>query len=374
MSIAERVRDSVWPRRGVAGRLGYVALRPLSGLFGLAVGLRGLGYRIGVLRTRRAAIPVVSVGNLAVGGTGKTPLTLWLARALAARGLRTAILSRGYGGSAGGVTIVSRGDGPQVGPDLVGDEPVMLAKSFGGPVLTAPRRIDGAAAAAELGCQVIVLDDGFQHRAIARVFDLVLMDGRRGPLLPAGPLREPLDAVRRADALVLVDRDDADTLVPPPPFDRPIFRMRLEAVALVESVERRWHERPLGALAGRRVVAVTGIARPEAFYALLRRWDVVIQEVFEYPDHHRYTAEDWQQVARGGHGADLIVTTEKDLVKLEAFPFATGKLVALRIAPQVERAEQLLAAILTAIGASPGPTPEDEREIRPPSETSRGTP
>jgi tetraacyldisaccharide 4'-kinase len=107
MSLAEQVRDRVWPRRGVAGRLGYVALRPLSGLFGLAVGLRGLGYRTGVLRTRRAPIPVVSVGNLAVGGTGKTPFTLWLAGALTARGLRTAILSRGYGGTAGGVTIVS---------------------------------------------------------------------------------------------------------------------------------------------------------------------------------------------------------------------------------------------------------------------------
>jgi tetraacyldisaccharide 4'-kinase len=198
---------------------------------------------------------------------------------------------------------------------------------------------------------VIVLDDGFQHRAIARAFDIVLMDGRGGPLLPAGPLREPLVALQRADALVLVDRDEVAPLDPPASFDRPRFRMRLEAAGLVESVERRWIERSLGELAGRRVVAVTGIARPNAFYALLRRWDVVIDEVFEYPDHHRYTAEDWQQIARGGHGADLIVTTEKDLVKLEAFPFATGKLVALRIAPQVENAEQLLAAILAAIGA-----------------------
>jgi tetraacyldisaccharide 4'-kinase len=350
MSLADRLRDTVWSRRGVAGQLGYLALRPLSSLFGLGVGLRGLGYRIGVLRAQRAAIPVVSVGNLAVGGTGKTPLTLWLARALAAQGLRTAIVSRGYGGAAHGVTVVSRGEGPAAGPEQVGDEAVMLAKSFAGPVITAARRIDGAAAAAQLGCAVVVLDDGFQHRAIDRAFDLVLVDGRRGPLLPAGPLREPLAALRRADAVVLVERDDADAAAPPLTIARPVFRMRLQAVALVESVGRLWRERPIAQLAGRRVVAVTGVARPEGFYALLRRWEAVVTEVFEYPDHHPYTAEDWQRIARVGHHADLIVTTEKDLVKLEAYPFATGKLVALRIAPQVERAEELISAILAASG------------------------
>jgi len=349
MSLGERVRCTVWTRRGVTGRLGYLALRPLSSVFAIGVGLRGLGYRVGVLRTRRAPIPVVSVGNLAVGGTGKTPVTLWLARMLAARGMRVGILSRGYGGSARGVTVVSRGGGPEVGPELVGDEPVMLAKSFAGPVFTAARRVDGAAAAAAEGCQVVVLDDGFQHRAIARAFDLVLVDGRRGPLLPAGPLREPLAALRRADAIMLVGGEDADATASPLAVALPTFRMHLEAVALVESIERRWRERPIGQLATRRVVAVTGVARPEGFYALLRRWEAVIGDVFEYPDHHRYTREDWQQIARRGHEADLIVTTEKDLVKLEAFPFATGKLVALRIAPEVERAEELIAAMLAKI-------------------------
>jgi len=360
MSLGELVRETVWQRRGVAGQLGYLALRPLSGLFGIGVGLRGLGYRIGVLRTRRAAMPVVSVGNLAVGGTGKTPVALWLARTLAARGIRVGLLSRGYGGSARGVVVVSRGEGPEMGPDVVGDEAVMVAKSFAGPVITAPRRIDGAAAAAELGCELLVLDDGFQHRAIARAFDLVLVDGRRGPLLPAGPLREPLGALRRAHAVLLVERDETDAVTPPLARTVPTYRMHLEAVSLVESVERRWRERPIGQLATQRVVAVTGVARPEGFYALLRRWEAVIDEVFEYPDHHPYTREDWQQIARRGHSADLIVTTEKDLVKLEAFPFATGKLVALRIAPQVERAEELVAAILSTTGLQTHPV-EDHR-------------
>ena len=137
MSAGERMLESVWEREGWAGRLGSLALRPASGIFGAAVALRNFGYRIGVLRSTVAPLAVVSVGNLAVGGTGKTPLTLWIARALAARGLPCGILLRGYGGEAAGVTVVSRGHGAEVGPRQVGDEAVMLAKSFDGPVVTA---------------------------------------------------------------------------------------------------------------------------------------------------------------------------------------------------------------------------------------------
>lgn len=347
MSIVERIRGTVWPRRSVAGKIGYLALRPLSSLFGVGVGMRGLAYRAGLLRARSAPIPVISVGNLAVGGTGKTPMTLWLARTLMARGIPTAIVSRGYGGSTPGVAIVSPGADAPCTPDLVGDEPVMLAKSFSGPVITARRRLAGALAAARLGCRVIVLDDGFQHRALVRAFDLVLVDGRRGPLLPAGPMREPLAALRRADAVVLLEGEEPPD---PVPANVAVHRMQLEAVALVESRERQWVERPLGDLATRRVLAVSGIERPDRFYRAISRWDAVIADVFEYPDHHCYTAEDWQQIGRRGHAVDLIVTTEKDLVKLEAFPFATGKLVALRIAPRVERAEELIGAVLAKTG------------------------
>ncbi len=352
MSLSERVRGTVWPRRGVGGALGYMALRPLSELFGIGVSLRGLAYRLGVLRVHRAAVPVISVGNLVVGGTGKTPFTLWLGRKLAARGLRVAILSRGYGGSASGVTVVSRGNGPEVDPALVGDEAVMMAKSFSGLVITAPRRIEGAAAAVRLGCDVVVLDDGFQHRAIARAFDLVLLDGRHGPLLPAGPLRERLGALRRADAVVLLEHED--TPMPRIPggaaAGKPIYRMRLEPSELVETVGRQWRARPLGDLAGKRVVAVVAVARPEGFYQLLRRWEATIAEVFEFPDHHRYGPTDWQQIARHSRDADLVVTTEKDLVKLEVFPFAVGKLVALRIVPHVDGAEELIDAALAKAG------------------------
>jgi tetraacyldisaccharide 4'-kinase len=355
VTLETHFRETVWPRRGALGHAEATALRPLSALFGLGIGLRGLGYRLGLLASRRAPIPVVSVGNLAVGGTGKTPVTLWLAEGLRARGARPAIVSRGYGGSASGVTVVSRGAGPEVGPDVAGDEPVMLAKSFAGAVVVSARRLEGVVAAAALGCDVAVLDDGFQHRALARDFDLVLLDGRRGALLPAGPFREPPHAVGRADAVLLVARDADEAVAPPPGLRVAAYRATLEAGAVVESVAGTWHAHAMGRLAGRRVIAVTGIARPEPFYALLQRWDATIEEVFEYPDHHRYTIEQWHRIARRGHDVDLVVTTEKDLVKLEAFPFAIGKLVALRVAPDVQHGAALLDDVAARVGLPPRP-------------------
>ncbi len=351
MTLTERVRRDVWPRETLRGRLGYAALRPLSGLFGVGVSLRNLGYEVGLLRARRAQVPIVSVGNLVVGGTGKTPLALWLGRALLARGLRVGIVSRGYGGSAAGVTIVSRGDGPLVGPGEVGDEPVMLARSFPGAVVTAARRVEGAAAAAALGCEVVVLDDGFQHRAIARDYDIVLLDGSSGPLLPAGPWREQVAGLRRADAIVIPE--SAPPAMPLAAAGKPLYRMRVRPTTLVEAVGGRWQERSLTDLTGRHVVAVCGIARPERFYEIVRQWEAVIAEVFEYPDHHQYTHADWQRIARGSRAADLVVTTEKDLVKLDTFPFATGNLVALRIEAEIERGEELIDAVMKVIKSEP---------------------
>lgn len=347
----ETLREAIWTQRGTIGRLGSLALRPLSGLFGLGVGVRNLGYRVGLLRVQRAPMPIVSVGNLVVGGTGKTPFTLWLSQCLAERGLRVGILLRGYRGTSKGVAVVSRGQGPEMEPSVVGDEAVMLAKSFRGPVVTSARRVDGAAVLAKMGCEVVVLDDGFQHLAIERVFDIVLVDERTGPLLPAGPAREGPGALRRADAVMLVSRGDSagPAEAPRSAAGKHVHRVRFEASELVETAGRQWRKVPLGSLAGRRVVAVVGVANPASFYDLLRGWDATIDDVFEFPDHHRYTHTDWQNISRSGLQADLVVTTEKDLVKLGEFPFATGKLVALRIVPQVERCEELIEAVLARV-------------------------
>src|SRR5512140_1203170 len=134
-SVTQHIREAVWDRRGVRGWAGWLALQPASAVFASGVALKNLGYRIGLLRAHRAKIPVLSGGNLAVGGTGKTPMTLWLARQLAARGVKVAILLRGYSGAAKGATVVSRGAGPEVDVAAAGDEAVMLAKCFDGVVL-----------------------------------------------------------------------------------------------------------------------------------------------------------------------------------------------------------------------------------------------
>jgi tetraacyldisaccharide 4'-kinase len=351
-SVEQSFRDIVWARRGVRGWAAWLALQPASALFATAVAARNLGYRIGLLRVHRAAIPVVSVGNLSVGGTGKTPMTLWLARRLAATGNRVAILQRGYSGTASGATVVSTGNGPEVAIESVGDEAVMLAKCFSGVVVTARKRVEGVAAAAALGCQVVILDDGFQHRALARDFDLVLINGRGGASLPAGPMRERPAALRRADAVALVAKGVEEFVASP--ITKPTFRVAFRAHSLVESDGGRWRELPLNILSGRRVAAVCGIADPSSFYATIRQWDAEIGEIFEYPDHHRYAPSDWQAITRGSHDVEFIVTTEKDLVKLERFPFAKGKLVALRIEPDIENGDALVRMVCERAGLNPG--------------------
>ncbi len=229
----------------------------------------------------------------------------------------------------------------------------MLAKCFAGVVLTARRRFEGVAAAQGLGCDLVVLDDGFQHRSLARDFDLVLINSRRGGVLPAGPLRERRAALKRADAVVFVVKDDE---VPPAPrgllarLKKPVFVVRFAPTALIESDGGHWRELPLGLLSGRRIAAVAGIADPTPFYTTVRQWETQLEEIFEFPDHHRYTRADWQAISRGTRDVELIVTTEKDLVKLESFPFARGKLVALRIAPAVENADALVRMIGERVG------------------------
>lgn len=354
-TLSQTIRDVVWERRGLAGRAGWLALQPLTALFAAGVGLRDLGYRVGALRPRVSALPVVSVGNLTVGGTGKTPLTLWLARRLAARGHRVGILSRGYRGTATEPTIVSRGDGLEVPVELVGDEAAMLAKCFAGPVITARRRVAGVRLARTLGCDVVVLDDGFQHRALARDFDLVVVSSRHGGMLPSGPMREPWSALRRADAVALAIRgeEEGPPLLPPAAAALPLgkFVVRFRPDSLVVSSAGLWEEIPIGRISGARVTAVSGIAEPSAFYQTLRGWGADVKEIFEFPDHHAYTSEDWQRMSRHTQAVDFVVTTEKDLVKLERFPFAKGKLVAVRLEPEVDRAGMLLDAIERKIAA-----------------------
>ncbi len=351
MSRLARAIESLWDAPGLAARLGRAALGPAAGLYAAGVGLRNAAYAIGMLQSRAAAVRTVSIGNLRVGGTGKTPLTRWLAAEVSARGVAAAIVSRGYGGSRREPHVV--GDGSAVASTVAesGDEAVMLARTSGVPVVAGVDR----AAAAELavvrfGSRLLLCDDAFQHRALRRDLDLVLIDagerGGLGRLLPAGPLREPLRALERADVVLVRARDDAEGEPPPARPGQLVLRVRFAPHALVQPRPGGWEELGLAALAGQRVLALSGVARPAPLYDTLGDWQAELVHVLEYPDHHRYDAHDWQVISAAAKDVDLVVTTEKDLVKLEAFPFARGKLVALALGVTVENAPALVARVV----------------------------
>lgn len=275
-------------------------------------------------RAKRLSRPVISVGNLHWGGAGKTPVVAAIARHLTRRGLRTAILSRGYGRQGKGVRVVSVGEGPLLGPLVAGDEPVLLAGDLPGvAVVVGSERYEAGRHALERidpPPQVFLLDDGFSHLGLFRDIDLVVFPAddplAGGKLLPGGRLREPLAAMRRADAALMVGMDEAgarqlgDSLQPFG-FTGPSFSCRLEALAA-----QRVDGEPLSP--GTRVLLVAAIARPERVVAAARQAGFPLAEVLTFPDHHSYPARSLRQIetAFEESGAEAILTTSKDRVKL----------------------------------------------------------
>lgn len=282
-------------------------LLPLSGLFYLISGLRRLAYRHGLLPVASLPVPVIVVGNISVGGTGKTPLTLWLVEMLQAAGYRPGIVSRGYGGRQRGPCAVT----PASDPAEVGDEPLLLAQRAQVPVFIGRRRPAAARALLQAypATDVIVADDGLQHYALGRDVEIAVVDGVRrfgnGRLLPAGPLRE---LPRRLDAVdaVVVNGGTTDWLR----AASPIFRMQLKPVRL-RRLQHPNDTRGLDWLRGRKISAVAGIGHPGRFFALLRDLGAVVTP-YPFPDHHAFRLEDLP--------AGTVVMTEKDAVK--CVPFA----------------------------------------------------
>jgi tetraacyldisaccharide 4'-kinase len=302
-------------------------------------------------------IPVISVGNLTVGGTGKTPLTAWIAGRLLEEGRRPAVVSRGYGGSSGrGPCIVSRGAGPLLPAAVAGDEPVLLARLLPGVrVVVGSDRVAGARAAREAGADVLVLDDGFQHRRLARDLDLVLLDSHDPfgayRLLPSGPLREPVASLKRAHAVILTRSRPGE----PFPFLERVIRRHAGQVPVLRAghrptgfVDAAGSVRPPPA----RAVAFCGIGSPDAFLVDLVREGVEVLEERRFPDHHRFRAAELTEITALAqrHGA-VPVTTEKDLVRLPA-PDALPGLLALRIEAEPHEPERLHALLLGALGRS----------------------
>ncbi len=336
--------------RGPAAAAYRCAARPLAWAYGAGVAARRFAYERGLLRSERVPAPVLSVGNLTAGGVGKTPFVEWLARRLLRAGRRPAIVSRGYrAGDAG-----------------ENDEFRVLAQNLPDAAhVAAPRRARGARAAIDkYGADCIILDDGFQHLALRRELDIVLVDATRplgnGALLPCGILREPPRQLRRAGAVVLTRSDLVDAVE----RDRLAERLADWApqAAFAYSAHRPEELTPLPGgpaqepewLAGKRVFWFCGIGNPPAFVRTLERLGAELVGGEAFPDHYAYRPSDAARLARQARDcrAELMVTTQKDQVKLAAFREPDPPAYALRVALQVVQGEaELWDAVERALAA-----------------------
>lgn len=321
-------------------------LRPWSAAYRLIFAARRGLFRLGVHRRVRVARPVIVVGNLTVGGTGKTPLVLWLVARLGEAGRRPGIVTRGYGGAQRVPRVIGVSDDPAV----VGDEPLLLARRGGVPVAVGRNRPAAAQLLIQAGCDVVVSDDGLQHDALARDCEIVVVDAARGfgngRLLPAGPLRELPERLDTVDAVVVNGGAATD-----PPLKSPMgFGMQLraqEAVALAGNCHR-----PLATFAGVTVHAVAGIGNPQRFFDLLRASGIVVIE-HALADHAHIEAADIS-FADG----NPVLMTEKDAVKCARLADERHWFVPIDASMRVADATALLAIVFRHIGVhQPG---EDE--------------
>jgi len=305
----------------------------LSFFYGWAVSLRIFLYAHGIFRSRTLPCKVLSVGNLTLGGTGKTPFACLVAEMIKAKGYRVAVLSRGYEGKfSGPIGLVSDGERVIMNAQQAGDEPYLLAAKLKGvPVIVGKNRwLSGKYAVNRFQTQVVVLDDGYQHLPLKRDLNFLLIDSSspfgNGYLFPRGVLREPMEQMVRADALILTKVDQSANIknlkefLKKNPGQRPIFHVDYEVYKIQESDRKlSW---PPAYLKGKRIFAFCGVARPESFRQTLVMLGAEIAELQTYPDHYEYGREEakklWAKAAE--LNVEALVTTEKDWVRMNDLP------------------------------------------------------
>jgi tetraacyldisaccharide 4'-kinase len=326
-----------------------VVLWPVAAAYGGVVRLRAALYRRGVFRTRRLGGAVISVGNLTMGGTGKTPMVLWLAERLAAEGHRPAILTRGYGGKT---SLDSTGP-------AAADEVSLLQRRLGDRAQfgVGKKRYATGRRLEQKGSRWFILDDGFQHLALARDADIVLLDASDpfggGQLLPAGRLREPRSALERADIVVITRAERApaaETIVGRYSRARVFYaHTELEDVVDAPGMAEALGEADRAKMT---FLAFCGIGNPAAFFYDLRRWGFSVVAEHAFRDHHRYTPRDMAKLdqAAARAGADAMICTEKDVFNLGDTPQTRIPQYACRIRLAVSDGEAFWSAVLEAVG------------------------
>lgn len=296
---------NLWYKRNLLAFL----LWPLALLFALISAGRRWGFRCGALKTSKPEAVVIVVGNISVGGNGKTPVVIAIVDYLKQKGLAVGVLSRGYGGSQQHFPHQVNSEDTAA---EVGDEPFLIANRTAVPVVIDPKRVRGASYLADcLGCQIIVCDDGLQHYALRRDVELVVMDGRglgNGHLLPMGPLREGSWRLHKVDGIV-TNGDVTFTSLTRAPLKTPQFPMTLAGDVLVNVQDCR-ETQPVSSI-NKAVTAIAGIGHPRRFFQALTRMGLTLSNTHSFDDHHRFTEED---IPSG-----MVVMTEKDAVKVKPF-------------------------------------------------------
>ncbi len=304
-------------------------MNPISAIFGVGVWVKNSLYDRRILKSRKLARPVVSVGNISVGGSGKTPFIVALGGLLKERGVEFDVLSRGYGRKSGDILVVDR-NGP---PERFGDEPLLIARKLGVPVIVGADRYRAGLLAEEKFPQsrLHLLDDGFQHRRLHRDLDIVLLqpDDFMDTFLPFGRLREEVASAQRAD--IIVAHPGCPRYIRR--FNRPIWEVR----------KQMHFPAP-----GKPVVAFCGIARPLRFYEGLKKAGVEVADIFLFRDHHHYTQRDIDKLleARSQSGASGFITTEKDEVNLGPLASQLQKLQIVELQMDLENPEEAVESLL----------------------------
>ncbi len=293
--------DTFWQTNNLISTILY----PLSRLFCLTVQIRRSAYQSGVFKTHTLSAPVIIVGNISVGGTGKTPLVIWLSQYLQQQSLKPGVLTRGYFGKSKQWPQLIR---PDSDPDQVGDEAVLLARRCDCPVVAGPNRVaSGQLLISRYSCNVLLSDDGLQHYTLQRDLEIAVIDGQRrlgnGLCLPAGPLRELPSRLDTCD-LVIINSSVAILA----PYE---YGMDLSCEYAVD-LKDPYQKRLLSSFQDQKIIAVAGIGNPQRFFSMLRTQGLNIAQELSFPDHHKFTTQDFAKLQ-----GRTVLMTEKDAVKCE---------------------------------------------------------